>query len=194
MGASPPHLRRGAFTGAPLLNQEGWRARAGVVSSTRATVRLNIETPGTASGGAASCTARSGGATPDVCSSSRIHKTQLSVFSHQLSVENHYRSAVNAGRTSPSYHPGSSANWWACLDCPQCFARKRLILTIWTILKLTRRYNFKLRHGDFARQDGHATTGVAAPARTARHPLSASRHPPPGPYFSAQLRQFSFLL
>jgi hypothetical protein len=36
-------------------------------------------------------------------------------------------------------------------------------LTIWTILKLTRRDNFKLRHCDFPRQDGHATTWVAAP-------------------------------
>jgi len=31
LGANPPHLR-GELLGTPLLNQEGWRTRAGVVS------------------------------------------------------------------------------------------------------------------------------------------------------------------
>ena len=32
-GASPPHRRRGAFAGTPLLIEEGWRGSAGVVTS-----------------------------------------------------------------------------------------------------------------------------------------------------------------
>ncbi len=54
--------------------------------------------------------------------------------------------------------PGRTCDHRHYSGYPACFLRKPRIFTIWTILKLTRRYNFKLRHCDFPPQDDELST------------------------------------